>query len=114
MAINAGALNRRVTFLRHTEGSPDGMNHRPVSYPDLASRAARVSYTRDAERLASREVAATVDVRLLVRADPVTRTVTPKDRFRYGAKVFDIIGVKEVDGDGLEVSGCARAETTTP
>lgn len=104
----------RVTVLRHGAATFDGLQDVPGALAEVVTRMADRRDVSDGERFRSGEVMAEIVTRYTLRADSLTRTITPKDRLREGAAGggVAIVGVKEVAGGSLiEVSCAARSDT---
>lgn len=108
--LNAGKLDRRITLQRY--GITYDADNEPVEgFTDLATVWASVQYASDGEKARAGEVSAIVSVRFQIRWSSAVSTVNPKDRVAYDAKVFDIVGVKELGRrEGLEISAAAPAD----
>ena len=109
--MKAGALDRRVQFLRATL-QDDGIAQVEVwAHHGAPVWAARRDIS-DAERWRAGEVQAHVTTRFTVRWSPFTADLTPKDRLVEGGREFDISGIKEQGRRAfLEITAAARADT---
>lgn len=103
--MKAGNLDRRVQFLR-AEAADDGYSSGTGKYlsygnPTWASR----EDVKDAEKAAAGTIMSQLVVRFVVRSDPFTRTITPKDKIEEDGDAFEITGIKEIGRDeGIEIT----------
>lgn len=91
----AGALDRRITIERQTEGAADSYNAKTVSWAALATVWAARTDVSDAEKTASAQIGSALATRFTVRSTATTRTVTTLDRIDYDGGRWNILGVKE-------------------
>lgn len=104
-------LDRRIILQRY--GRTFDADNQPIEVwtPDAGPVWASVQYVSDGEKSRAGEVAAIVSVRFQIRWSTAVATVNPKDRVAYEGKVFDIVGVKELERrQGLEISASAPAD----
>lgn len=99
MAKGAGALDRRITLQRLTEGAQDGFGHPAETWADLTTVSASRADVSDGERVSAGQRDSALMSRFVVRSSAVARTVTTLDRISYGGDTWSIKGVKET-GDG--------------
>lgn len=107
----AGRLDRRIQFQRFTE-TDDGYGT-VQSWADHGSPVwARKTDVSDSERWRAGEVSATITTRFVVRYSSFTADISPVDRLTYDGKIYDISGVKEIDGRRAwrEITAAARAD----
>jgi len=110
--MRAGSLDRFVQFRRATLVDDGfGMVETWANYgaPTFASRAD----VSDGERWRAGEVVASITTRFVVRHDPLTSTITPKDRLICEGLEFNIVGVKEPPGtrrQWIELTCAARID----
>lgn len=109
--IGAGQLKWRVQILR-ADLVDDGFTRREsfANYGLPISAAKRDA--SDGERLQAAQIGATLTSRFVVRRNSFTRTISAKDRLVCNALEYDIVGIKEVDSDGLEITASARADAS--
>lgn len=109
--MRAGALDRRIQFLRAT-AVDDGLATRPGSYlphgdPVWAGR----QDIRDGEKVAAGSIYGEVSCRFTVRSTTFTRGITTKDVLVEGRWHFEIIGLKDLGRrDGIEITATARTD----
>lgn len=103
--MKAGALDRRVQFLRATLVD-DGYQTRPGPYmrhgkPVWASR----RFVRDAERYAASTVGVDAVARFTVRWSPFTADIQRTDRLTCEGQTYAITGLKELGRHvGIEIT----------
>lgn len=108
--LRSGELDRRITIERFTE-TRDEFNNVVKIWADLATVWASKLDVSDSERVASQEVGAEISTRFRVRYSSVVSDLNPKDRLRFGGRVYEISAVKEIERrEGFEISASARAE----
>lgn len=109
MALNAGDLDRRVTFQTNTP-APDADYGGPTdSTGTLATRWAKIETLSMQERFAAGEQWGTVTHRFRVRWDStLDAALDSADRISYDSRTFDIRGV--TDGDERHVELVVLAE----
>ena len=102
--MQAGQLRHRVTIQQASE-SQNSVGEAVKSWASVATVWARVNPLRGTEYLAAMQAKATVDTRITMRKNAFPG-LTPKHRIVFGARVFDIEAVIDVDGlgDAMEVS----------
>jgi len=115
MPLAAGRRDARIELHRaHT--LKNGLNEDVPTWTMVGKRWAERLDASDGERLRAAEVGATITTRFRVLRDSLTRTITPKDRIVMrdsvgGDRVFDISGVKDLNGgEGLEITAAARTD----
>jgi len=64
----------------------------------------------DSERFRAHQVQASLTSRFQVRYSVLTRAITPKDQIVFERRIYDIVGIKEMDGRRrmLEITAAAR------
>lgn len=105
-------LDRRITIERFTATQDSGSGEEVRTWAPLATVFASKRDVSDAERLATAEVQASITTRFKVRWSPKMASVTPKDRVICEGVVYDIAGIKDVDGrrEAREITASARAD----
>ena len=108
--MQAGLLDRRITILRAALVD-DGLQNREGPHEAIATIWARKMDVSDSERQRAGVVGAEITTRFQVRSSVVSRAITPKDRIRYGARDYEITGIREVGRlDMLEITANASAD----
>lgn len=115
----AGRLDRRITIQRSSATTND-FNEQVAAFADLFTVWARRLDAADAEAMAAAgQVGSFRRSRFVVRSSNNTRSITPKDRIRYGGTAdaphhWNIEGVKET-GEGrrryLEITAVRDADS---
>jgi SPP1 family predicted phage head-tail adaptor len=106
-------LDRRLTIERLTGITQDpGTNEEIGTWSPLMTVHARKRDVSDGERMEAAEVQAQITTRFKVRWSRKMSGVTPKDRCRCEGVVYDIVGIKDVDGRRVarEITANARAD----
>jgi head-tail adaptor len=83
------------------------------AWTDLATVAASRSDASAGEGYRAQEVGASISARFLVRYNPLTASVTPRDVLVHDGEVFNITGVREPVGTRnawIEIDCVARAD----
>ena len=98
MGMKASDFDRRVQVLR-SGLVDDGYQTAEGEYRNYGSAiAASRRDISDGEKLASGAVLASLDTRFRVRSSAFTRCILPSDRLRSEGRIFEILGIKEVEG----------------
>lgn len=102
--MQAGPLRHRITIQQAVE-SQNTVGEAVRSWANKATVWARVAPLRGSEYLAAMQTKANVDTRILMRKNAFPN-LSPKHRILFGARIFDIEAVIDVDGSGdaMEVS----------
>jgi len=87
--VRAGKLRHRVTLQRNAPVS-DGAGGEAGNWTTLATRKAAIEPQSGGEKFAADQVVSQETVRIRMRYDSVTSTITTKDRIVFGVRVFDI------------------------
>lgn len=109
--MQAGKLDRRVTLVERVL-TKAAFNEDVQTWPG-PGRDVWASYEpiKDAERLRSAEVAASITARFQIRWSEAVSAVDPTWRLTFDGRAFDITAVKEIGRrEGLEITAAARAE----
>ena len=114
MALPAGRRDARIEVQRQVT-EKNSLNEDVASWVTVATRWADKLDVSDGERVRAAEVGAIITSRFRVLRDSVTRTVTPIDRIVVrdaigGDRLYDIVGVKEIERRGFEITAAARAD----
>jgi SPP1 family predicted phage head-tail adaptor len=99
--MRAGRLSHRVTVERATDGT-DAYGDQVQTWTALATVWAGIEPLSGREYLAASHVQADVSTRIVMRGIPGV-TLTPKDRIRFGTRLFDIKQIVDVDLGGREL-----------
>jgi len=104
MNMQAGFLRHRVEIQKATE-SQNTVGEAVKTWATAASVWARVSPLRGSEYFTAMQTKASVDTKITMRKNAFP-TLSPKHRIRFGARIFDIESVIDVDGlgDAMEVN----------
>lgn len=107
----AGKLDRRIRVLRHRVDDQNAMGEPEDTWTPVETvRAAKMDVS-DAERVRAAGVGASLTTRFLVRRSRVTETITFEDRLWYGAKTYEITGLKEAeDNKAIEITATLLRE----
>jgi SPP1 family predicted phage head-tail adaptor len=113
--LNAGDLDRRIT-VEVASSTQDAFSQKVTTWATALVVWAGKQDVSDGERTSAQEVAADITTRFQIRWSAAARAIQPSThRVRYGARVYDIVAVKEIGfRDGIEISATARAETAVP
>lgn len=104
--MRAGDLDRRVQFRRAAlvdDGFEQVQQWADLGAPVWAGR----RDVSDGERAAAGWVEATLVSRFTVRAFALTKSVTPADRLVESGREFQILGIKQLGREGLEITAMA-------
>lgn len=108
----AGRFDRLVMIVLRSSGARDGGGHPTDSYADRepAIYAERTDVS-DGERMRGDGVAATLRARFMVRTEDA-EGVSALDRIRDldADETFDVVGVKRIGFDYLEITAGAQAD----
>lgn len=96
--MEAGDLDRRIDLQRLDEDSRNEMNEPVISWSSIGKFWARRRDVSDAERLSAAQEGSALTSRFVVRSNSVTRTLTTLDRLEHDNRIWEIQGVKELDG----------------
>ncbi len=108
--MKAGSLDRRITILRASV-SRNSFNEELPTWNPMATVWAGAVPVSDGERQRAGETLATSKYRFTVRHSAMVATVDPRDRIKFGDRLFDVNGVKEIGRrEGYEITATARAE----
>ena len=99
MAKGAGALDRRITLQRATEGAQDGFGQPATTWATLATVWASRADVSDGERVSAGQRDSALMARFVIRSSIAARSVTTQDRLTHEGATWQIKGVKET-GDG--------------
>lgn len=107
--MRSGQLDKRITLRRAVPGA-NRFTEPEFTWVDLATLWAAVRWVSDGERFSAGEMAARISHRFTIRRGAGWADLNPKDRVQYRGAEYDIIGVKELPGDFLEITASARAD----
>jgi SPP1 family predicted phage head-tail adaptor len=99
--MRAGRLRHRVVVERATDGT-DAYGDQVPTWVALATVWASVEPLSGREYVAAAHVQADVSTRIVLRGIPGV-TLTPKDRIRYGSRLFDIKQIVDRDSENVEL-----------
>lgn len=112
MSRSAGEYDRRVTLERATFVTSDYNESVPTWLTVKAIWAKRSDASANESYRAS-AVGAEISTRWVVRYGATTSTITPKDRLVYRRRIYEITGIREVEGQRnreLEIDSVARSD----
>lgn len=111
--MSAPRLNRRLTLEARVETS-DGAGGRVAGWETLGTLWAEMRPRTGREAEGESGAVSVAGFRILVRAAPVGHSARPLagQRFRQGARVFNIESVTEREPDGLYLICIAEEETS--
>lgn len=98
--MQAGTLRHHVE-LQRVSVTPDSHGDQVKTWTTLASAWASIEPLSGREFLQASQVMSDVTVRIKLRGRPDI-TLTPKDRVKYGTRLFDIRHVVDWGGRGVE------------
>ena len=101
--MDAGILNRRVSIDRNYPAQ-DSSGDPVADWQPLATVWAAIAPLggREAD-LGGLEVRSEVDIRLRLRYSPLTATLSPVDRIRYGSHIYNVVSAVDVDAAHVEM-----------
>jgi len=95
--MEAGKLSKRVTIQRKSN-PPDSEGYAIEVWEDLQTIWASIKTTGSREFYAAQklntETTAVFEIRF-------TRSITVRDRIKYGSRYFEMLGINDVDGKGI-------------
>lgn len=104
--MRAGRLRHRVVVERATDGT-DAYGDQVPTWSALATVWAGIEPLSGREYLAAAHIQADVSTRIVIRGIPGV-SITPKDRIRYGTRLFDIKQVVDRDAENIEIQLLAQ------
>lgn len=99
--MRAGRLRHRVVVERATDGT-DAYGDQVQTWTTLATVWAGIEPLSGREYLSAAHIQADVSTRIVMRGIPGV-TLTPKDRIRYGARLFDIKQIVDQNAENVEL-----------
>jgi SPP1 family predicted phage head-tail adaptor len=99
--MRAGRLRHRVVVERATDGT-DAYGDQVPTWAALATAWAGIEPLSGREYFAAAHIQADVSTRIVLRGIPGV-SITPKDRIRYGSRLFDIKQVIDRDAENIEI-----------
>lgn len=99
--MRAGRLRHRVVLERATDGT-DAYGDQVPTWAKIAEVWAGIEPLSGREYLSAAHLQADVSTRIVLRGVPGVR-LTPKDRVRYGARLFDIKQIVDQDAENVEI-----------
>lgn len=108
MAINAGELETRISFVRRAVVD-DGLSKVPGPPEELGRRWSKQQPVSDAEQVRAAAQGRNLTARFGVRFDSVTSSVTTADQIVCDGAAYEITGIKEWRGRrvGIEFTAVA-------
>jgi SPP1 family predicted phage head-tail adaptor len=98
--MRAGRL-RHYVELQRVSVAADSHGDQSKTWSTIATAWAQVLEMTMRERQSASQTLADADVRVLMRGRSDLR-LTPKDRVKFGDRIFDIRGVVDMGGKGIE------------
>ena len=111
--LQAGDLDRRITFQRVTVTTGGAYNEPQEVWSDLVAVRAKRTDASAAEGYRAAEVGTQISTRFTVRWSSLVSSVSPLDRLVFEGRTFNITGVREVAGatrQWIEIDAVARGE----
>lgn len=107
----AGNLDRRITLQRSTD-TQDEYGGSVKVWSDIATVWAAFKAVSDGEKVSAGEVGSTLMVRFTIRHDSAWADLSTLDRLIFEGVVFDIWGVKPLEGrrQFIEITAARRSE----
>lgn len=112
MTIRAGDLDRELTVVKKVAGPRDAGGAPTTVWTDQTpSLWAKRTDVSDGERMRAQGVSATLRARFVVRTED-GEAITTLDRIRDedAAETFDVIGIKRIGFEALEITAGAQAD----
>lgn len=106
--MRAGLLRHRVAILRQGMAIDDGLTTKPGEWIEIATRKANVKGSTG--RAVSQQQGQDTEypATFTLRSDPVTRSITDKDRIGYRGLVYHLDSALPDGTDGIVCIGVAR------
>ena len=101
--MRGGGLRHLVSIQRVGSTSINSFGESSDSWSTLAQRHASIQPLTGRERFSAAQAQSDVSHKIGLRADSVTRSLTPKDRIAYGSRVFNIRAVLNKDERNREI-----------
>jgi SPP1 family predicted phage head-tail adaptor len=93
--MNAGILNRRVTIDRNF-ATQDSSGDPVADWQELATVWAAITPGVGHESDFNNDIRAEMVTVIRVRYSPLTASLTPVDRIRYGARIYNVVNAEDV------------------
>jgi SPP1 family predicted phage head-tail adaptor len=107
----AGKYNRRIRILRRVANARDALNKPIEVWSELARVAASKQDVSDRERFRASEQGAIITTRFEIRWSSAVAGVDASHRVEFGARAYDIVGVKELGTrEALEITAATRSD----
>jgi SPP1 family predicted phage head-tail adaptor len=114
LVTHAGQLDERLSILRCIE-APNTYNELIETWSTYVTVWTNHIDATVGETLRAAEVGAKISAHFTIRYSPETKTITPKDRLLFENKIFDIIGMRELQRNHwLEIHAVARPDLNAP
>ena len=108
-AVNAGILNRRVAIDRNF-ATQDSSGDPVADWQELQTVWAKIEPLTGREGdLGNLEVRSDSDTRIRLRYSPLTASLSPVDRMRYGTRIYNVTNLADVDTAHVEVVVLAKS-----
>lgn len=107
--IRGGQLDRRVTILRQSPPTHDGLQNLPGAFAPIGTRLASVKPAMGRETVEHNQKDGRAPVSIWMRFDALTRTITETDAISLGGRTYEIIAppIEVGRGEGIEVLAVA-------
>lgn len=109
--IDPGRRDRRITFERREQTRRTSKGEPVFDYVEFAQAWANKKDISDRERMLAQQLSASVSTRFVTLWNALLDQVDPTFRIRFGGRIYEITGVKEVGTrDGIEFTTSAQAD----
>lgn len=109
--MDAGERDRLIIFERRQQTGRTAKGEAIFDYVEFAKAWASKKDIGDRERLLAQQVAASITTRFGTDWNPTLDQIDPTFRIRFGGRIYEITGVKEVGTrDGIEFTTSAQAD----
>ena len=106
--MNAGILNRRVAIDRNY-ATRDSSGDPVAVWQELQTVWAKIEPLTGREGDLDNNILAEADTRIRLRYSPLTASLSPVDRLRYGTRIYNVTDVADVDTAHTEVIVLAKS-----
>lgn len=109
--IRAGTLNRRIVILRAGAPVDDGYTTKPGTRAEIGRRNASIMPETRSEKLQALGVRAERAIRVWLRFDSLSRTLSAKDAVQWEGQIYEIMGAPMEIGrrEGIEFTAVAES-----
>ena len=107
-AVNAGSLNRRVAIDRNY-ATQDSSGDPVAVWQELQTVWAKIEPLTGREGDLDNNILAEADTRIRLRYSPLTASLSPVDRMRYGNRIYNVVNLADVDTAHVEVVALCKS-----